>query len=739
MHLWPVDRLYCNERSETCRYWPRGLDIPVGSEPSPTNAFSICEPVDPRFRKEFEGLIPKGPRPLLRRTFTTTMFGPLAVLIAILPGLYGLSHWDLTPPGPWWGLRGLAVLDDQLWIDQTPMSAAISQGQDNDSLAIISAQPPLYVWAEAILLSLSPSRSPLATVLPAYVSGTVLIMLVYRQARTWSKPGTAIIAAWIIGFHPRTLDAMQRCSPATLGTALILASLQFYSEHIIAGQGGRIRGRIFYAVGCGACLGLSLMTLGLVGLILVPIIVLHQLALNAGESPLERPRHWYEAWRSLPGFFYGSSAMIVAMCIAAPWHVWMSLVHGGEFWLNLSEPSKSLGSLNRGPIHHLLDASPIFLIPALYSAWLSVRNWFAGSKAPDDADESLTRPEWRERVARDNLEQDRDGLVLWTIWAVVALAFCVYWPLGPTSTMGLLLACPLALLAAHTIRGLSQRQIPARLLIRMTPLVVLGFCWWASSDVRLAIAVGQTRGIADAFSGDYGKALTATLLLALATWAGASVSTRWIRRNDVRIRLILALNVFSLLVLQMSLGINELKFRHDITRQLLDLREAIVRRNQISPIEHIHLVGSISPRDLATLRPFELDSGSLLPARQVVAPKTPSGIDPAGRLRFIMRSALPRVPQTDHRSVDTLFDAPVSRSLVILVGHDSRLSIAEQSRLGLEPIHPGVARILTAFASGQRGRTMAAETKAGSIIGAQSVSIAPIETQTQASQISPAP
>ncbi|MBI1322327.1 hypothetical protein GC170_03940 [bacterium] len=667
------------------------------------------------------------------------MFGPLAVLIAILPGLYGLSHWDLTPPGPWWGLRGLSVIDDQMWIDQSPMTAAISRGQDNESIGIISAQPPLYVWAEAILLRLSPSRSPMATVLPAYVSGAVLIMLVYRQARTWSKPGTAIIAAWIIGFHPRTLDAMQRCSPATLGAALIVASLQFYSEHIIAGQGGRIRGRILYAVGCGACLGLSLMTLGLLGLILVPIIVLHQLALNAGESPLERPLHWYEAWRSLPGFFYGSSAMIVALSIAAPWHVWMSLVHGGEFWLFLSEPSKSLGSLNRGPVHHLLDASPIFLIPALYSAWLSVRNWFAGSKSPDDAEESLTRPEWRERVARDTLEQDRDGLVLWTIWAVVALAFSVYWPLGPTSTMGLLLACPLALLAAHTIRGLSQRQIPARLLIRMTPLVVLGFSWWASSDVRLAIAVGQTRGLADAFSGEYGKALIATILLALATWAGASISTRWIRRNDVRIRLVLALDVLSLLAVQMSLGINELRFRHDITRQLLDLREAIVRRNQASPIEHIHLVGSISPRDLAAIRPYEQDSGSLLPVRQVITPQNPSGIDPAGRLRFILRSALPRVPQTDHRSVDTLFNAPVSRSLVILVGHDSRLSIAEQSRLGLEPIHPGVDRILTAFASGQRGRTVTAETSSGAIIGNQSVSIAPFDTDAQAIRISPTP
>ncbi len=652
----------------------------------------------------FHSLIPRGPRPLLRRTFTTTMFGPLAVLIAILPGLYGLSHWDLTPPGPWWGLRALAAIDENLWIDQTPMTSAISQGTENDALKVIATQPPLYVWAEAILLRLSPSRSPLTCVLPAYFFGAVLILLVYGQARTWSKPGTAIIAAWIVGFHPRTLDAMQRASPATLGAALVVASLQFYSVHILAGQGGRIRGRILYAVGCGACLGLSLLTMGLVGLIIVPIIALHQLALNAGESPLERPRHWYEAWRALPGLFYGSSAMIVAVAIAAPWHVWMSMVHGSEFWANLSEPSRSLGSLNRGPVLHLLDAAPVFLIPALYSGLLSIRNWFAGSKSSGQSSDQLTQPEWRERFARDNLEQDRDGLFLWTIWAVVALALSIYWPLGPTSTVGLLLTCPLALLAAHTIRGLSQRQIPAKLLIRFTPLIVLAFGWWVSADVRLAVALGLTQGFAAAFTGRYGNALIATLLLSAASWVIGSVAKNWIRRNDMRIRLVLAIEIFSLLIFQMILGINELRFRHEITRQLLDLREAIVRRNQSFPIEHIHLVGSISPRDLAALRPFDTERGSLIPSRPLDTRPNPTGIDPAGRLRFILRSALPKVPQTDHKSVDSLFGAPVSQSLVILVGTDSRLSIAEQSRLGLEPIHPGVAQILTAFASSPRNR-----------------------------------
>jgi len=41
----------------------------------------------------------------------------MVVLVAVLPGLYALRHWDLNPPGPWWGLRGLSVLEGRV-LDQ---------------------------------------------------------------------------------------------------------------------------------------------------------------------------------------------------------------------------------------------------------------------------------------------------------------------------------------------------------------------------------------------------------------------------------------------------------------------------------------------------------------------------------------------------------------------------------------------------------------------------------------------
>lgn len=168
-------------------------------------------------------------------------------------------------------------------------------------------------------------------------------------------------------------------------------------------------------------------------------------------------------------------------------------------------------------------------------------------------------------------------------------------------------------------------------------------------------------------------------------------------------RALLGVYLFSMLAFQTGIGVKVLGFRHTITRQLLDLREAIIRRNHQFPIERIYVIGTISPTDLASIRPDLVDPDPHLTLRVGVANRPNIGIDPAGRLRFILHSALPKVPQSDFETIDLLFDVPASQRLVIVVGNESRVSIADQSRLRLEPIHPGVANILTAFATSNAG------------------------------------
>src|ERR1700761_8522502 len=95
-----------------------------------------------------------GARPLVRPAPRSAMFFPLVVLVAVLPGLVGLNSWDLTPPGPLWGLRALAVLDG-LYLDQVPAAAEIKPVGESAAFQAVAFQPPLYAWLAAAGMWLS--------------------------------------------------------------------------------------------------------------------------------------------------------------------------------------------------------------------------------------------------------------------------------------------------------------------------------------------------------------------------------------------------------------------------------------------------------------------------------------------------------------------------------------------------------------------------------------------------------
>ena len=73
--------------------------------------------------------------------------------MAVLPGLYALRNWDLTPPGPWWGMRALAVLEGQA-LDQSGLDH-IWFAAEAAAYRAVAYQPPLYAWLEALGLWLT--------------------------------------------------------------------------------------------------------------------------------------------------------------------------------------------------------------------------------------------------------------------------------------------------------------------------------------------------------------------------------------------------------------------------------------------------------------------------------------------------------------------------------------------------------------------------------------------------------
>jgi hypothetical protein len=263
------------------------------------------------------------------------------------------------------------------------------------------------------------------------------------------------------------------------------------------------------------------------------------------------------------------------------------------------------------------------------------------------------------------------GGVLWVMWLAVAAVVPVFWPAGPRPVIDLFLLVPLNLLSARTIIDLANRRISVRTLTWIAPATAASIAWWASADLREAVS-NLAHGRAGA-STALGLHLALDLLV-VAFWLTRRLD-HWARRRDDRQRWVLAGFLACVMAVIVTAGTREVSFRHRETDDLLLLRTMILRHDREKPFDLVAVVGP----DPARLRS--------------------EGPAPGGRLRFILRTALPGLPQRDLTSTEELLSLPDGQRLVILAGTDQRLSRAIQSQLGLEVIHPGRSGILDAFAT----------------------------------------
>jgi hypothetical protein len=257
----------------------------------------------------------------------------------------------------------------------------------------------------------------------------------------------------------------------------------------------------------------------------------------------------------------------------------------------------------------------------------------------------------------------------------VASLVPAFWPSGPRGLLGLILLVPLNLLAARVMVDLAYRRVAARSLVWLAPLTAFSVAWWLSDSLRDAVhdislwRLPESRTLLGLHLG-----LDLIVILAIAT----RFLDRWARRRDRRRRVVLAGFLLAVLTITAATGLKEVRFRHLETAELIDLRTVILRRERREPLD---ILAVVSP-DPATAN----DQGGL------------SG-SPGGRLRFILRSALPHLAQFDLTSIQDLTALPRRPRLVVLVGPEPQLPYALQAQLGLEMLHPGRSGMLTAFAS----------------------------------------
>lgn len=578
------------------------------------------------------------------------MYLPIVILVAILPGLYALRCWDLTPPGPWWGLRALAVLDGQ-WLDQAGSSEA---GLESESWAYraVALQPPLYAWLEAAGLALSRDYAPLATVLPSYLAGVLVVLLVFLHGRLWRGPGLGVLAAVLTGFNRDLLVQMQQATPTTLGLVGALGALLGYGQFVRDGNGRRLGWVVLGALG----LALALMAVGPFGLLIVPVVMLHRAVLGPDPWPDWRPDRSAQRLGSRlarPGVFAALGALVVGLMLAMPWYVMMLGRHGAAFLAALASPPHSGGPGPAGLLPRLAMLAPTSLALGLFGALRAGRRVLT-----HDGDDPATV-----------------GGAFWVAWLALAALAPACYPQGPRPVLNLFLLVPLNLLASQAILDLAGRRTPARALVWLAPATAVAVAWWASPELREAFTV-LSRGRGPDASAGLGLHLGLDLIVALALLT--RFLDRWARRRDDRRRLVLGGFLVAVVALTVTAGIREVRFRHRETADLLSLREAILRREALQPFTMLAVVGP---------------GPSSQPG---AAGGTPL---PGGRLRFLLRAALPNLDPIDLTRIDDLLKLPEGQRLVILAGSEEPLSYALQSRLGLEAIHPGRSGVLDAYAT----------------------------------------
>ena len=602
-------------------------------------------------------------RPLVRPAPRSAMVFPLVVLVAVLPGLAALNSWDLTPPGPMWGLRGLAVLDG-LVLDQMPAIEGIKSNQEAAAFRAVTYQPPLYAWLEALGFWCSADRNPLLSVLPSYLAGVLTVILTYLHGRLWRGAGLGLTAAILVGFNQNLLLRMQEATPTTLVLCGVLSTLLAYGWHeraaVESARPWWWASPLVWAVTGGFALGLALLALGGLALIIVPIVLLHQYYQRAALVPASqrgRVQSWRLSRRNSPGLADSLLALAVALIVSLPWFVLTVHRYGWQAVAALAVPPDGLlADHHLSLLPRLIVLAPVALPMGLYGAVRAIRSAL---------------------VDEFNTPETISGS-FWVIWLAVAALLPTVWPGGPQSAFDLLLLVPLSLLAAQTIADLVNRRVSIRALIGLAPATAMSVAWWASDDLREALS-DLINGRADAATG---LGLHLALDLVLASILIIRMLTRWARRRDDRQRWILAVFLILGLVVIVVGGLREVLFRHSETHDLLSLRTVILRRNREIPFRTVAVIGS---------------AWAATPRRGT--DPVVNRVLPGGRLRFILRTALPDVPQRDLNTIDDLFALPEGQRLIVLAGTDQRVSSTDQLKLGVEAIHPGRSGILDAYAT----------------------------------------
>jgi len=210
-------------------------------------------------------------------------------------GYADLQPWDESL----YAIRAETIIRFGDWIDQSAHSIG----------GLYSAvHPPLYVWLTAVAYRFLGISEFSARVVSA-LAGAFLVLIIYLFARYLYGKRAGVVAAALLGFQPMTLFWSRQGQFDMLLVLLMTLSVYLLAKSLE-------RSSTLLTVASGVALGFALLTKLFVALI-IPVSVLVALV---GTTPINRRK-------MVAGMV---TAVIVAVVIAAPWHIVMAQRHGED-------------------------------------------------------------------------------------------------------------------------------------------------------------------------------------------------------------------------------------------------------------------------------------------------------------------------------------------------------------------------------------------------------------------------
>ena len=378
-------------------------------------------------------------------------------------GFPDLQAWDEAL----YAVRAQVAFQNGLWLDQTRLAI--------DGL-YSSLHPPLYVWGTALAYQVI-GISEMSARFVSALSGGFTVFVIYYLGKELRSRQTGIIAALLYSFTPFTVFYSRQ---GQFDALLVL----FLSLSVLSLVTDMRQPKPRHAVMAGVFVGCALMTKLFVAFGIPVVYGLWILTTH----PENKRAHWMRL----------GTLLLVSSVIAAPWHMYMMIIHGGNplfFFESSAIVQRTLFGIegNIKPLeifyypNQLLVLFPFGACAFLYGAWRAYKSheprwmflilWFlfffvvfslmrtklAVYLLPMLVPASLLAGKAFEDISEETIEGQASRLL------VVATIFCVIWSANQfwrDSVKGILSS-----LASFQLPG-----SPDLIAVGMLSLVVLAGC-----------------------------------------------------------------------------------------------------------------------------------------------------------------------------------------------------------------------------------------------------------------------